>query len=316
MQLSIIIVSYNTRDILRDCLLSIQDARIPLTYEVIVVDNASTDGSPQMVEQEFPELVLLKNSANLMFAKANNQAMKIAKGDYLLLLNSDCVVLPGSIEKLYEFLHAHQPQVACVGPRLLNKDRTFQSEGHAFYSPMYALWTVTGLSRWPIPTFLKRRILPDGYPRFDRGRTRKVGWVAGAAMMVARTAVDAIGTLDETLYFYGEESEWCFRARTKRYEVWVHPHAEIIHLGGASTTSATLGAVDKHRSSQMPYYICGTAGLTSYFVTSLIFLLCLPVVGVLLGVLPEPHRRSLKAVAVTTPLRIIKACLAVPRRGG
>ncbi|NLY01564.1 MAG: glycosyltransferase family 2 protein [Rhodopirellula sp.] len=278
LDLSIIIVSYNAKNILRACLQAINCANLQVSYEVIVVDNASCDGSAQMVKEDFPRTVLIRNGTNNMFAKANNQAIKMAAGKCFLLLNSDCIIERGSIETLYAFLNTNQPRVACVGPRLLNKDRTVQSEGHVFYTPWYAFCKITAASKWPLPMSLKRRILPRGLTRFDAGHTRPVGWVTGAAMMISAKAFAEIGILDENFYFYGEDSEWCYRAWRLGYEVWVYPDSTIVHLGGMSTTAGVLQKVDQVKRAQQLYFMQRTGGAVSYCAAALIFLLAMPVV--------------------------------------
>ena len=255
MQLSIIIVSYNTRDILLDCLRSVRDSQLQLSYEVIVVDNASTDGSPQMVEREFPDVLLIKNSVNLMFAKANNQAMRIAKGDYFLLLNSDCIVEPGNIEKLYDFIRARQAKVACVGPRVLSQDGSFQSEGNPFDGLGFVLGVLFSPFVLPLPASVKERLLPKGFPRILRGKCRRVGWISGCCMLISRSVITAVGMLDENLFFYHEETDFCLRARQEGFETWVYPDAYITHLGSASMAPNGSIRTDERVAATRLYFL-------------------------------------------------------------
>ena len=238
LQLSIIIVSYNTREITRTCLQSIRDSALKLSYEIIVVDNASTDGSPAMVEKDFPEVVLIRNPENRMFSKANNQGLKIARGKHAFLLNSDTLVRAGNIEKLCEFLDRNQPRIGCVGPRVLRPDHTIQSEGEAFDSYNYVLSRFFFLHKLPLPAAVKELILPLGFPDALTGRARRVGWVTGCSFMFPRRLVDQLGGLDEDFVFYCEEVEFCYRLNQNGYEVWVVPDAVITHLGGSSWNAA------------------------------------------------------------------------------
>jgi len=134
MKLSIIIISFNTKELLAQCLRSVYESCLPFSWEIIVVDNASSDGSAEMVAAAYPEVTVLRNKTNALFAKANNQGADVARGEYLLLLNSDTIVESGNIEKLVAFLDNASDRVACVGPTVLNGDRTVQSVGYALPS--------------------------------------------------------------------------------------------------------------------------------------------------------------------------------------
>jgi len=234
LQLSIIIVSFNTREITAACLNSIRDAGIRLGYEVLVVDNASSDGSPEMIERDFPEVSLIRNPENLMFAKANNRAMRVARGEQILLLNSDTLVHPGAVEALFDFIRRAPETTGCVGPRVLNRDGSIQSEGEAFDSYCYVISSILGVEKLPLPGFIKDLLLPPGYPRRLTGCARKVGWVTGCCMMFPRKIIGRVGDLDESFVFYCEEVEFCYRLKRHGFETWVVPEAQITHLGGAS----------------------------------------------------------------------------------
>lgn len=232
MKLSIIIISFNTRDILRDCLRSIRSAVIQCSYEIIVVDNNSVDGSVDMIRQEFPEVIVIANEHNNFFAKANNQGSAIAQGEHLLLLNSDTLVEPGNIEKLVDFLDHAGEKIVCAGPRVLNPDRTLQSAGYALPSVGERLSMVWHLNRI-LPKQLARKLLPTGVPGLYDGNHRS-GWVSGCCMLVRKDVYLSVGGLNEDLEFYGEEPEFGYRLNKLGYETWVVSGATIIHLGGQS----------------------------------------------------------------------------------
>lgn len=236
MQLSIIIVSYNTREMTRNCLRSIQDAKIQLAYEIILVDNASSDGSAEMVQAEFPEVRLIVNDTNNMFAKANNQAMAFAQGKYFMLLNSDTLVKPGNFEKLYEFLDAGQPRIGCVGPLILNQDRSVQNDGWALPSVRDALSSVFSiLIKW-LPSGVLRKMVPPGHDLVKvPGEDAEVGWLIGCCLMFPAQRIREIGGLDETFKFYSEDVDFCCQLKKRGYETWLCYGAEIVHLGGGST---------------------------------------------------------------------------------
>jgi N-acetylglucosaminyl-diphospho-decaprenol L-rhamnosyltransferase len=227
--LSIVIVNWNTRLLLAQCLQSIYDTVSDLDFETIVVDNASSDGSVAMVRGRFPQTRVIVNSENVGFVRANNQAIARCQGRYVLLLNSDTQVLPGSLDKTVQFMDEH-PSTGIVGVQLLNPDGTFQGS----HTPFPILWRefliLSGLGRWLIrPTF------PSHGPQAEKGAQRIEGYVGGAFLMARREAADQIGGLDERIFMYAEEVDWCYRFHQAGWEVWYLPQAPIIHYGGQSS---------------------------------------------------------------------------------
>lgn len=230
--LSIIIVSWNACELLATCVQSIYDnLDVPRT-EVIVVDNGSDDGSPEMVQTRFPQVRLIENAENRGFAAANNQGLRASRGRYLLLLNSDTEVRPGALRTLVNFLDMHL-NVGVVGPKLLNTDGTLQRSSYTF------------------PTVLKEAVLLGGervartlvgdYPFAPITRSAMpVDWVKGAALMIRRDVVDAVGELDETFFFYTEETDWCYRVRQAGWLVMYEPGAAIVHHDGGSSGRVSL----------------------------------------------------------------------------
>jgi GT2 family glycosyltransferase len=225
LDLSIIIVNWNTRDLLTRCLQSVYDTMSNLDFEVIVVDNASNDGSQAMVRQRFPQVRLIENDQNVGFASANNQALTVSQGHYSLLLNSDTVVLPHALEKMAQFADAHS-EAGIIGCRLLNSDGSLQKSWASF--PTF--WSEV-LGR----NFRVRRRV-EGEPL-----AYEVDWVGGACLLVQPAAINEVGLLDESFFMYSEETDWCFRMRRQGWKVYYLTSAEIIHLGGgsASRTSET-----------------------------------------------------------------------------
>lgn len=225
--ISVIIVSYNTCEITLRCLRDLH-THLVCPAEVIVVDNASTDGSAQAVHREFPSVQVIRNDRNVGFSSANNQGMRAAHGSYFLLLNSDAFVTPGAVENLVAYLEKH-PQAGVAGPRLLNADGTLQRSCHRFPSPARAwidnLW---------ISTLLPNHPTIGGYGRWDHDRERFVDFVSGACMLVRRAAYEHVGGFDEMFFMYAEETDWQRRMRTKGWLVGFTPGAKVVHLGGAS----------------------------------------------------------------------------------
>lgn len=309
MQLSIVILSYNTREILRNCLDSIAKSQVQLEYEVIVVDNASSDGSPDMIEADFAHVSLIRNRVNNLYSKANNQAIEIAKGDYILLLNSDCIVEAGNIEKMYKFAVERGERLGAVSPRVLNKDRTVQMEGSFHETVRSVLCTAFGVLYWPIPRLLKKRILPLGYSRFMTGETRQVGWAAGCCLLISKALIHKIGGLDEGFIFYHEDVEWCYRARRNGYVIWVLPEAEVIHLGGASTDSVRKENVSNNRVDQRIYYYSKTIGLTNAIAVNALIMTLYSCLGIVLGVVKSTEKSLFMKQYAKSSAEIFKALL-------
>lgn len=230
MDLSVIIVSFNTKNLLQDCLKSIFSQTKGINYEVIVVDNGSRDGSVEMVKKLIKknELIkLIENKKNLGFAKANNQALRQAQGEYILLLNSDTVLKDNPLSKLIRFAKKH-PQAGVIGCKLLNKDGSDQPSVAPFFTlPWVFLWLLTG-----------DRFLYSSPPK-----TRQVDWVMGAALLAKKEAIDEVGLLDEKFFMYMEEVEWCYRIKKAGWEVWFYPEAEIFHLVRGSSPEGEQKAI-------------------------------------------------------------------------
>ncbi len=229
LDLSIVIVNWNTRDLLAGCLQSLHDTVRQARFEVWVVDNGSEDGSVALVRERFPQANIIANAENVGFVRANNQALPRCRGRYVLLLNSDTQALPDSIDKTVRFMDQH-PRAGLLGVQLLNADRTFQ----ASYTPFPTLWRefliLSGLGRWLVrPTF------PSCGPQAGRNARRIRGYMEGAYLLARREAVAQVGGLDEHIFMYAEDVDWCYRFDRAGWQVWYLPDAPIVHLGGQST---------------------------------------------------------------------------------
>ena len=234
MDLSVIIVNWNTRQLLRECLSSVIANRQGaghqgLDLEIFVVDNGSSDGSPQMVEQEFPSVILIKNQDNRGFAAANNQAIEHATGKYVLLLNSDTLVHGDVLASAVGYLESH-PNVAVLGCRVLNEDGSVQPSCGTFPGLLNLAVLSSGLWKLPSPAFLARSQLRP----LEGPDAQDVDYVSGCFMCLRRSAVAEVGLLDEKFFFFGEEVDWCRRFREKGYRVRAAPVGTITHLGSAS----------------------------------------------------------------------------------
>lgn len=224
-RLSICIVNWNTVDLLRDCLSSIYDDPQIALWEVVVVDNASTDDSVQMIQTAFPRAHLIVSDENLGFVGGNNLAIERARGDYLLLLNSDTRVEPGALGSLVDFLASH-PEAGAAGPRLVGADGALQlSCGR---SPNLASEFVNKLLLHKLLPFFK-------FGRWDHAEIREVGWITGACLLVRREVVEQLGPLDPQIFMFYEDLEFCMRIRRAGWKIFYHPFSQILHLGGQST---------------------------------------------------------------------------------
>ncbi len=246
---SIIVVNWNTQDILRNCLKSIYEQGGEVALEVIVVDNASTDGSADMVRKDFPQVILIENSENRGFAAANNQGIAKAMGRYILLLNSDTVILDKAIEKTISFADAH-PESAVVGCRVLNPDRTLQPTCFMFPSILNMLLLTTYLYKlFPKSRFFGR----ERMTWWSRNDIREVDVVTGCFMLVRCEAIEQVGLLDERFFIYGEETDWCCRFKNAGWKVMFTPYTNIIHLGGQSTQKKATAMVVQLRKSILQF---------------------------------------------------------------
>ena len=236
-RLTIIVVNWNTLALLRDCLDSLLRKDMGITHEIIVVDNASADGSPQMVMETFPSVRLICNAENRGFAKANNQAIKVAQGDYILLLNSDTVVPDNHIfPEWLSFMDRH-PEAGASGCMLVKADGAHWV-GDAGFKPSFG--TIFNYS------FFLSKLFP-GYFKgiFLNYRVTtaaaEVDWVSGAAFLIRRAILPEVGLLDENVFMYAEDVEWGCRIRSKGYKIFYLPELVIIHLVGASTKNRKEG---------------------------------------------------------------------------
>jgi len=232
---SIIIVNWNTCNILRDCLFSVQQ-QTTAHHEIIVVDNASSDGSVAMVRAEFSNVVLIENKSNRGFAAANNQGLEISKGQNVLLLNPDTIVLDGAIDTMLIWLSKH-PDVGCVGCQVLEAPETIQRTSFADPTPLNQAIVELGLMRlagW-IPFFCR-----PWYTRWDRRSQRDVDVVSGMFMLVPRRVLDKVGRMDEAFFIYAEEADWCRRIRNAGWRCVFAPEAQIVHLDGGSKSTAQI----------------------------------------------------------------------------
>ncbi len=269
--ISIIIVSWNTKQMLCDCLVSIyQTIKNDLAFEIIVVDNNSSDDSCKMIKENFPHVILIENSYNNGFASANNAAIEISKGRYILLLNSDTIILDKAIQKSLAFAEIH-PEAAVIGCKLLKPDRTIQQSCFMFPSILNMILSASYLYKiFPKNHFFGR----ERMTWWDRQNIQKVDVVTGCFMLVRSEAVKKIGKMDESYFMYGEETDWCYRFKQAGWENIFFPDAQIIHFGGASTKLRKAEMILQLRGSILLFmkknkskasYLCACALISLFF---------------------------------------------------
>jgi GT2 family glycosyltransferase len=246
-RLTIIIISWNTLGMTARCLRALEQERSGVgDFQVIVVDNASTDGSAAMVKRDFPWVSLIRNRQNVGFARANNQAIGASQSELVLLLNSDTEVQAGAIGALVAFMRGH-PQAGAAGAMLLNADGTLQESCRPMLTPGRELWRLSFLDRlWPRASYRMRA--------WDTETARPVEVMMGACMMLRRRALDQVGALDEQFFMYTEEVDLCHRLSAGRWQLWYVPAARVTHYGGASSRQVAQEMFVQLYRSKVQFY--------------------------------------------------------------
>lgn len=244
--LSICIVNWNGAHLLEPCLRSIFEQPSQTSFEVIVVDNGSTDDSLAMLQREFSQVKVRVNQENVGFTRANNQAFQIAQGRYLLMLNNDTLVKPGALTHLVAFMDDH-PEAGIVGCRLLNPDGSLQPSCWPFPTVRSMLFRALYLDK----LFPRSHWAGAYYAAWEHDAVREVDVVMGCCLLVRRQVLDQVGPLDEGFFIYWEETDWCRRAKQQGWQVLFTPQAEVVHFGGQTTRShsATMRLI-YHQSRQ------------------------------------------------------------------
>lgn len=228
---TVVIVSFNTRELLRECLQSLRREAAALSCEIIVVDNASGDGSAEMVRAEFPRVRLIESDVNLGFAAANNRAFAVARGRYVVLLNSDAFLRPGALKLAVDKMDADEG-VGLAGARLVGRDDSWQPSARMFPSALNDFLTISGLAaRYPRSRFAGR------FDRTwaDQSEAAEVDWVPGAFSIIRREVLETAGYFDEAFFLYYEEVDLCRRVKAAGYAVWYWPDIVVEHIGGESS---------------------------------------------------------------------------------
>jgi GT2 family glycosyltransferase len=228
---SIVIVSFNTREVLRECLQSVERESDGLTIEILVVDNHSSDGSPEMIEQEYPQIRFFRSDVNLGFGAANNIALEQAQGRYVVLLNSDAFLCAGALRLAVTHMD-ETPRAGLAGGKLVGRDHSWQPSARMFPSLWSDAFVFTGLAgRFP-----KSRL----FGHFDRtwadqSVASEVDWVPGAFSIIRAETLMKVGYFDPAFFLYSEEVDLCRRIQAAGYQIWYWPDIVVIHIGGESS---------------------------------------------------------------------------------
>jgi len=257
--ITVVIVNWNTRDLLRNCLNSVYETIKDINYEVIVVDNASTDGSVQMLRDEFTLVDIIENEKNRGFGAANNQAFTIMEGRYALLLNSDTVLTQHAVNELFLFMEDH-PDASLACGQLLNEDGSRQNSIASFPTLLKMLANMS----------LLEYLFPRRFPskRYVHKDPVEIESAIGACVLVRRDAMNAIGVFDERYFFFFEETDWAYRMRSAGWKIYHVPSALIYHLQGKSVGTSIRSRIEFYRSRYQFFgkyrgaaYVCAIYGV-------------------------------------------------------
>jgi GT2 family glycosyltransferase len=226
--ISIIIVSWNSFDFLKQCINSIYEYIEDIEFEIIIIDNASTDDSPKLIEKYFPDVTLIKNTENLGFARANNIGIKASRGEYLFLVNSDILLFNKIFKRIINHMNDH-PSIGLLGPKILNPDHSLQLSARKF--PNF----LSNMSR----VFAVDRIFHN-LNFHSHKKIEEVDILSGCFWVARKKAIDEIGLLDDQFFIYGEDKDWSTRFRKGGWKVLYFPEVEVIHFGGRSSSNAPI----------------------------------------------------------------------------
>jgi GT2 family glycosyltransferase len=302
--LSIIIVSYKVGDLLKDCINSIFENPLKLPFEVIVVDNASSDGTLIMLKDSFPNVTVIVNDTNVGFSRANNIGIEASQGEFVLLLNPDTIVLPGTLDKMLKFMQCH-PNIGVMGCRLIDEHGNTQPSCGRYPTPRLAVPHLFGLHKRIHK--LRSFYMSD----WNHSSTRFVDWVCAACFLTRRKIINKIGPLDESLFLYGEEMDWCLRMSVDKWKTAYYHEAAIIHYGGESIAQIKNTTVID-RTNYMTLYVSlhryfskfhgrATTNTLWFVITALIFL---NVIVIVLSPFVRPHNYATRLRKATALLRI------------
>ncbi len=260
---SILVVNWNTRPLLEACLDSVHASVEATPHEIIVVDNGSTDGSAAWLRATHPHILLIANSENVGFARANNQALQQCRGKFALLLNSDAQLCPEALPRLLNVMR-EDSNAAAAAPMLLNPDGSFQAGPNDDVTLWSEALLMLGLARW---------VRGGYYPGYGADAKRGTyAWVGGTCMLLRRAAWEQVGLLDPDYFMYTEETDWCWRARQAEWKIRYEPAAQVVHLGGGSSRHASAQMRAALYKSKLIFFQKHRAGWQTFMLRNLLVL--------------------------------------------
>lgn len=269
MDLSIVIVNYNTKELTINCIKSVIDSKINFVYEIFIVDNASSDGSYDAITAAFPSVKFIRNNDNVGFSKANNQAIKESIGRYVLLLNSDTVVNEDTLHTMLQFMDNNK-EIGASGCEVNLRDGSLDKACHrGFPTPSASLYYMLGLSK-----------LFSASPKFNRyHRTyldmksiHEIDCLVGAFMLIRKEAIDDVGLLDENFFMYGEDIDWCYRIKEAGWKIYYNPLVSIIHYKGASSRRKPFKIVYEFHRAMYLFHRKNLAKKTNIILNGIVYL--------------------------------------------
>jgi hypothetical protein len=295
---AVVLVCWNNKAYLGPCLRSLYDAGMDNDFEVVVVDNGSTDGSQDMLRRDFPDVKIVQNDRNVGLGRACNQGIEVTTAPFVLLLNNDTIVNGPSLDALIDWMR-DTPDAGAVGGRLLNPDGTFQAGADRFSSLAQEFLIATRIGE----------MLSPGYPSIpgDLKAVRPVDWICSACLLLRRTALDTVGLLDESYFIYGDETDLQYRLIQGGWKVYYVPHATTIHFGGRS--------LDRWRRRRMVYrgkmlfYQKNYGTLHQYSLRLMLALLTTAKVGAWTLAWPVPRMRGRATRELSSNADVLRLCL-------
>jgi GT2 family glycosyltransferase len=266
-QLSIVIVNYNVKNLLKKCLESIFEYEKDIEFEVIVVDNNSNDHSQEMLKKNFPQVRLIENKRNLGFSAGCNQGIKQSQGRYILLLNPDTELTPGGFKKMIDFMDS-KPEVGICAPKMMDKEGNLQFSCRSFPSYLTAISSSQSILNRIFPdNLLSQKYLLKNQ---DHSQIREVDWVSGSCLLAKREMFEKVGLLDERFYMYVEDVDLCYRAKMAGFSVFYFPPVVVVHHIGKSTQKKKLDMLVEHHRSM--YYFYKKHHTPNVFLRGIVFL--------------------------------------------
>ena len=249
--LSIVIVNYNVKDLLKRCLESIFQYEKDVEFEVIAVDNGSKDHSQKMLKSDFPQVKVIENKRNLGFSAGCNQGIRESRGRYILLLNPDTELAPGGFKNMIDFMDS-RPKAGVCGPKMTDQEGNLQFSCRSFPSYLAAISSSQSVMHRIFPgNFLSQKYL---LKEKDHSQTGDVDWVSGSCLLAKREMLEKVGLLDEGFYMYVEDVDLCYRAKTAGFSVYYFPSVVVIHHIGQSTRKKEIDMLVEHHKSMYRFY--------------------------------------------------------------